>query len=122
MEILLSSIASLVDWLDWFFNFGGLIAKFQQLLGHLMSGIIVGYWTLKLSTAVFMWGVAKQILLDLQVTQYIDSLFTNFDSQIISMLLWFRIPDFIHLIVTAYVTRWAIAAMSSIVGFASFMS
>lgn len=55
------------------------------------------------------WDVARDILSDLGISQLIGSMFSHFDSQVLDLMLYFRVPEMINTVITAYVTRYVMS-------------
>lgn len=79
---------------------------FVELVAYLIEKVTIFYLKWSLSAMSFAWDVAQQILIDLNISQMLSSIWNNFNSEILDLLLWLKIPDFINTVLTAYVTRF----------------
>jgi hypothetical protein len=55
---------------------------------------------------IFAWDVAQQIMEDIGFSEFIAGMYAGFDSQLMNVLLWFRIPEVVSITVNAYVTKY----------------
>jgi hypothetical protein len=55
---------------------------------------------------IFSWDIAKNIISDLSITQVISQMFSHFDSDILDVLMYFKVPDAFNVIVNAFVTKY----------------
>lgn len=98
----------MLDFFTQVLNFigSGIYDLLVQFVAYIISKLseIMLYLTLK--SMVFSWDIARQILVDLQVSNMISSMYSHFDTQVLNVLLWLKIPDFINNLITAYVTRF----------------
>lgn len=60
----------------------------------------------KLYMVSFAWDVAQEILVELNVGAYIALAFSQLDSTMLGIVNFFRIPEAIHIISSALVTRY----------------
>jgi hypothetical protein len=54
----------------------------------------------------FSWDVAKDLLISLNISPLIASAWSSLDSKLLQFLTFFRIPDGINLLLTAWATRF----------------
>ena len=54
----------------------------------------------------FAWDVAQQIMDDIGFSAFIANMYSGFDSQLMNVLLWFRIPEVVSVTINAYVTKY----------------
>lgn len=90
--------------LAWFDN--GIYQFFVELTAYLIEKITIMYLKWTLAALTFSWDVAQQILVDLQISQMLSSMWNNFDSDTLNLITWLKMPDFVNTVLTAYVTRF----------------
>lgn len=89
----------------------GIYEFFVDLVSYLLQKVTL--FTLQASyvSMSFAWDVAQDILADLNLSAFIQSMYSHFDSQITSLLLWLRVPEAINTLTTAYMTRFVMRFM-----------
>jgi hypothetical protein len=92
---------------DFIFIFTDLIPVFLAdavtYIGKLM--VYAGLY-IKLNTMALSFDIAGSILNDLDISSHIQDSFSYVDSQTLMIANYFKIPNFIELILTAYTTRF----------------
>lgn len=79
-----AALASLIEWL--------LLLKLQWML-----------WLLQ-----FAWGIAQTLITNLGISEALRTAWNNLDSEVLSMLMFFRVPDAINLILGGFGTRFVL--------------
>lgn len=81
-----------------------------QFFVDLFAYIIVWWHKLKLQSLIFMvqfsWDIAAQIMQDLNITGFLNSMYNHLDNQILNVMLYFRIPEALNTLINAYLTRY----------------
>lgn len=81
-----------------------------QFIVDVFAYIIVWWHKLKLMSLIFMvqfsWDIASQIMQDLNITGFLNSMYAHLDNQILGVMLYFRIPEALNTILNAYLTRY----------------
>lgn len=81
-----------------------------QFFVDLFAYILVWWHKLKLQSLIFMvqisWDIASQIMQDLNITGFLNNMYTHIDNQILNVMLYFRIPEALNTIINAYLTRY----------------
>lgn len=81
-----------------------------QFFVDLFAYIVVWWHKLKLQGLIFMvqfsWDIAAQLMQDLNITGFLNSMYTHLDNQILNVMLYFRIPEALNTIINAYLTRY----------------
>lgn len=67
---------------------------------------VVGYWKIKLAAIEFSWDVASEIITTLNISSYINSAWSSLNSQVLSMFVFFRIPEAVNIVVSAGVSKF----------------
>ena len=57
----------------------------------------------------FSWDVSLNIMEDLGFSAMLSNMFSHFDSAILDLLLFFRVPEVVSVIVNAYITRYVMS-------------
>ncbi len=84
----------------------GIYKLLTEFVAYLISKISIFVLTSTLKMMVFSWDVAKQIMVDLQISSILASIYSHFNSKILELLFWLKVPDFINNVLTAYITRF----------------
>lgn len=81
-----------------------------QFFVDLFAYIIVWWHKLKLQSLIFMvqfsWDIANQLMQDLNITGFLNSMYNHLDNRILNVMLYFRIPEALNTIINAYLTRY----------------
>jgi Protein of unknown function (DUF2523) len=67
---------------------------------------VVAMWKTKLALLQFSWTVAQQIIVNLNLSVYLNNAWASLNSQVLAMLVFFRIPDAVSMILSASVTKF----------------
>lgn len=87
--------SGIYDLLTWAF------AKFVE--GFLITGLNFLIWALP-----FSWGVAKQVLVDLNITSVVNAAWGSVDSGILGYANLLQLPEALNLLISAYMTRFVL--------------
>lgn len=109
MEIL-SFIFNGIQWLVDYFN-EGIYGFFHELLEEIVAWLVIAKLQAMLWTMQFSWGVAKQIMINLNIGDYISLGFSSLDPVLMGYLNFFRVPESLNLIVQAIATRVTLRVM-----------
>lgn len=103
----------MIDFFNQVLDFihSGFYKLLTEFVAYLISKISIFVLTATLKMMVFSWDVAKQIMVDLKISTMLAGLYSHFNSQILDILLWLKIPDFINNVITAYITRYVMRFM-----------
>ncbi len=78
----------------------------QQAFAQLIIWAVTAYFKIKLFALNFLWGVAYQILDQLNVTSFIISSFNNLDASMVSFMSKYNLLEGINMLVNAVLTRF----------------
>lgn len=95
--------------IDWFYT--GIYDFIIEVFEELVAWIVVAKLQTMLFLMEFSWGVAKQIMFNLNIGDYISMGFSTIDPVLMGYLNFFRVPESINLIVQAIVTRLTLRVM-----------
>ncbi|MEI6747404.1 MAG: DUF2523 family protein [Methylococcaceae bacterium] len=87
------------------FRSSGIYKFFTQWFAEFIKWSMVGWFKFKLQSLTFAWDVASEILNSLNLSEHIYMAFSALDSNVVSIISFFRIPEAIHIILSAYTTR-----------------
>jgi len=59
----------------------------------------------------FAWDVAQDIISQLNLSAYIDNAFASLDSDLFDFICFLRVPEFVNMVMSAYVTRYVMSFM-----------
>ena len=98
----------MIDFFNQVLDFihSGYYKLLTEFVAYLISKISIFVLTSTLKMMVFSWDVAKQIMVDLKISDMLAGIYSHFNSDILNILLWLKIPDFINNVITAYITRF----------------
>lgn len=110
----MGAILDAMQWLSDFFGGvgGGLSDMVTQAFSWIIQKVTVYQIKAKLAAVQFAWGVAKDILSDLQVTQGITETLSLLPQQVRDGINFFRVPECITNVLTAYTTRYVLRFLS----------
>ncbi|MEI6747373.1 MAG: DUF2523 family protein [Methylococcaceae bacterium] len=87
------------------FRSTGIYQFFTKWFAEFLKWWVVGWYKFKLQAITFSWDVASEILSSLNLSTVVTSAFSQLDSKVISIISFFRIPEALNMILSAYVTR-----------------
>jgi hypothetical protein len=87
------------------FRSSGIYQFFTHWFSEFLKWWVVAWYKGKLQAITFAWDVASEILSSLNLSAVVQSAFSQLDSNVVSIISFFRIPEAINLILSAYVTR-----------------
>ena len=107
MSTFVDVVNSIVDFRQELDDFrtSGIYKFFTQWFAEFIKWSMVGWFKFKLQALTFAWDVANEILTSLNLSQQIDMAFSALDSNLVSIISFFRIPEAINIILSAYTTR-----------------
>ena len=107
MSTFVDVVNSIVDFRQQFDDFRtfGIYKFFTQWFAEFIKWSMVGWFKFKLQSLTFAWDVASEILTSLNLSTVVESAFAQLDSKVVSIISFFRIPEAINMILSAYVTR-----------------
>lgn len=84
----------------------GIYDFFKELLARFVIWYTITLIEFKIWAIQFAWDIAKQVLIDLNFSAFINQAFSAIDSRIVSALTFFRIPECINILASAAVTKY----------------
>jgi hypothetical protein len=106
-------IDTIVDGITWIINFiyFGIYEFIVEVMQELVAWLVIAKLQTMLFLIEFSWGVAKQIMVNLNVGDYIQLGFNGLDPVLMGYLNFFRVPESLNLIVQAICTRLTLKLM-----------
>lgn len=103
-------ISSVPDFFVAIFEFltTGIVEFFISLGLYIMDSLTCLFLKLSLLMLDFMWGTARFLLVNLNVSGQLATAFSMFNSDIAKMFLFFRIPEALNMIFAAFITRFVL--------------
>ena len=89
--------------------FNALLSSLYDLLVSITAYLIIGAMKTSIVMIMFSWDVAKQILIDLNVSQTIAASWNQLDPSTRAVFVYLRIPEVLNIILTARVTRFVLS-------------
>lgn len=93
------------------FIYTGIYDFVEEVLQELVAWLVIAKLQGMLVLMEFSWGVAKQIMINLNIGDYINQGFSQLDPVLMGYLNFFRVPESINLIVQALATRLTLSVM-----------
>ncbi|MCQ8104684.1 DUF2523 domain-containing protein [Methylomonas sp. SURF-2] len=84
----------------------GIYNLLTQFTAWLIKHSVIAYWKMKLAAIAFSWDVAQELITSLNISAFINEAWSYLDSRMVSMFVYFRIPEAINLIVSAGFTKF----------------
>jgi hypothetical protein len=109
MEFLQSIFDGVTFFVD--FLYVGIYEFIEEVMQELVAWLVIAKLQTMLFLMEFSWGVAKQILINLNIGDYIQEGFSNLDPVLMGYLNFFRVPESLNLIVQAIATRVTLKVM-----------
>ncbi len=97
----LEYLKSIYEWMT-----SGIYDFFVQLVSYCIAISLEITLKSTLFMLRFSWDVAYQLMQDLQITTFLNDMYAHIDSSIMDVMLYFRVPDFINVVMNAYITRY----------------
>lgn len=103
-------LASVPDFFIAIFEFlnTGIVEFFISLGAYIMDSLTCLFLKIALLMLNFMWVIVKVVLIDLDISGRLASSFSSFNSDIVNMLIFFRIPEALNMILAAFITRFVL--------------
>lgn len=103
-------ISSVPDFFVAIFQFltTGIVEFFISLAAYIMDSFTCLYLKFALLMLDWYWVIVRQLLIDLNLSGRLSAAFGSFDSPVIQMILFFRIPETLSLILSAFIIRFVL--------------
>lgn len=104
---------TIIDGITWFIQwiYVGIYEFVEEVMQELVAWLVIAKLQSMLFLMEFSWGVAKQIMINLNIGDYIQTGFSGLDPVLMGYLNFFRVPESINLIVQAIATRVTLRVM-----------
>lgn len=104
---------TIVDGITWIIDFIyiGIYEFIEEIMQELVAWLVIAKLQTMLFLMEFSWGVAKQIMINLNIGDYIQQGFSGLDPVLMGYLNFFRVPESLNLIVQAIATRLTLKVM-----------
>lgn len=101
---------SVIDGLNALLNFVdiGIYEYTDTYFERFSAWLIVFYLELKLWGLEFSWSIAQVILDGLDISTMLSSSWASIDSGILNILTFFKIPECLNVVVSAFTTRFVL--------------
>lgn len=109
MEILFQILDGILFFIDWIYT--GIYDFVEEVMQELVAWLVIAKLQGMLFLMEFSWGVAKQIMVNLNIGDYINQGFSDLDPVLMGYLNFFRVPESLNLIVQAIATRVTLRVM-----------
>lgn len=104
MDSIVEAINYVLNWLST-----GVYEWGEEAMKQATAYYVVAVIKAKIWAVGFAWDVAKIVLANIGLSQYITQAWNHLDSQAVAYLTFFRVPDALNIIIQAYVTRLVLA-------------
>lgn len=102
-EFLTESYNSFVEFMN-----SGFYELVTEVLAVITQYYVIGLIEAKIFFIGIAWGIAENILVNLQLSQMINDAWGALDSDLIAYLTFFRLPEALNIIIQASVTRFVL--------------
>lgn len=103
MDSFIDAIQYFLDWTST-----GIYEFTEQALKEATAWYVVGVVKAKIYMIGFAWDVAKIVLQNIGLSQFINATWGNLSPQLIGYLTFFKVPDALNVLIQAYVTRFVL--------------
>jgi hypothetical protein len=103
LDWLMEPINAILQWL-----YEGIYQFFVETFAYFVEVATLGMIKFAITTTNFAWDVAKEIIIDIGVTDALNSAWSTLPGDTASTLSFFAIPDVINILLAALVTRWVL--------------
>lgn len=107
MGEILDAISYIADFVG-----SGIYDFFVEVFTELTIWGVTFYIEAKIFAIGFAWDVAAGLLETLDISRYIQQAWSSLDSQLVSFLTRYRIPEALNLIIQAYLTRFVMGVLN----------
>jgi hypothetical protein len=113
MSTLVDIVNSIVDINQEISDFrtSGIYQFFKEWFAEFVKWFYVSWYKSKLFAITFAWDVAQEILGSLNLSSAIEEAFGMLDSKVLAIISFFRIPEALNIILSAYTTRLVLTFM-----------
>jgi len=84
----------------------GIYTLLTKFAAQLIKWYVAAMWKAKLAALVFSWGTAQELLSSLNVSSYLNTAWSSLESRTLSMLVFFRVPEAVNIIISAAATKF----------------
>lgn len=84
----------------------GLYETLTQWTAWFIKWSVVAMFKAKLAALEFSWDVAQELLTSLNISAYLNNAWSSLESRTLSMLVFFRVPEAVNIVLGAGVTKF----------------
>jgi hypothetical protein len=102
---------SVIDFFNQIITFlsSGIYDFFVQWFAEFVIWSTVSAIKFKIFVISVSWDVAQSVLQQLDVSSYISTAFSSLDADVFSAITFFKVPEAVHIVTSAYVTRYVMS-------------
>lgn len=100
-------MGTLIDIYEWLTV--GIYDFVTQAFAYLVEWMVVSAITTKIFMAKFAWDVAKNILINVGISDLIQSYWSTIPSENMNTFTFFRLPEVVNILLQAHVTRFVLS-------------
>ena len=78
----------------------------QEFVAWMTIKVVIFYFTIKLYSLQFFWGVGLSIIDQLSISTYINQYWGLLDSQVLALATFLKIPEGLNFLMNARITRF----------------
>jgi len=103
-------ITDVTNFFTWIYTYltTGIYTLLQWAMAKFIEASTKAYYDFVLWALPFAWGVAKQIIIDLNLSALVNSAWSSLNSNILGIATLLRIPDSVNLFISAYFTKFVL--------------
>ena len=84
----------------------GIYSLLTEVFAQLVEWYVIAAIEFKIFVVGFLWGVAQNLLANIELSALINQAWSSIDSQLMSYLTFLRIPEALNILLQASVTRF----------------
>lgn len=77
-----------------------------KFIAEMIKASIIASIEFKITALKFAWDIAKDLLVSLNISPLISAAWSALDSKVLQFLVFFRIPEGVNLLISAYTTKF----------------
>ena len=110
LQSIYNFLAAVPDFFVAIFQFltTGIVEFFISLGNYILDSLTCLFLKIALLMLNFLWAIIKMLLIDLNLSSKLASAFGDLNSDVLKMVIFFRIPEAINMILAAFITRFVL--------------
>lgn len=106
MDSFIDAIQYILDWLST-----GIYVFFEEAFKEATAWYVVAVVKAKIYMVGFAWDVAKIVLENIGLSQFINTAWGSLNPKLIGYLTFFKMPEALNIVIQAYATRFVLTVI-----------